>query len=105
MLRDCEIVLAAGPAGVRILARADLEHAARLKIAADLNAVPPFGIEGVDAKADGVPLAPGIGIGALAIGRIKFELQHALLRHIHSGEKALFITHREAYQVALELVG
>jgi hypothetical protein len=68
---------------------------------------PPFGIEGVDAKADGVPLgfAPGIDIGALAIGRIKFELQHALLRRIHSAEAAAFITHREADEVALELVG
>lgn len=107
VLRDCEVVLAAGPAGVRILSREDLKHAERLQIAADLNAVPPFGIEGVDAKADGAPLgfAPGIGIGALAIGKVKFELQHALLRRIHSAEKAQFITHREAYQLALELVG
>jgi hypothetical protein len=85
-----DVVLAAGPIGVRILSRADLEHAERLKIAADLNAVLPFGIEGVDAKADGAPLgfAPGIGIGALAIGRVKFELQHALLRRIRSAETA-----------------
>src|SRR5258708_3561465 len=106
-LRHCDIVLAAGPAGVRILSREDLKHAERLKIAADLNAVPPFGIEGVDAKADGAPLgfAPGIGIGALAIGKVKFELQHALLRRIHRAEKAQFITHRAAHPVALELVG
>jgi methylene-tetrahydromethanopterin dehydrogenase len=94
VLSDCDVVLAAGPVGVCILSRADLEHAERLKIAADLNAVPPFGIEGVDAKADGAPLgfAPGIGVGALAIGKVKFELQHALLRRIRSAEKAAFIS-------------
>jgi methylene-tetrahydromethanopterin dehydrogenase len=107
VLRDCEVVLAAGPAGVRILSRDHLRSAQRLKIAADLNAVPPFGIEGIDASADGVSLgwAPGIGIGALAIGKVKFTLQHALLRRINDAAGTQFITHREAYRLARELVG
>jgi methylene-tetrahydromethanopterin dehydrogenase len=106
VLRACDVAFAAGPPGVRILSREDLRYAERLKIAVDVNAVPPFGIEGLDATTDGAPLniAPGIGIGALAIGKVKFSLQHALLRRIFSAEKPQFIMHGEAYHAALELV-
>lgn len=106
VLRECDIAFAAGPPGVRILSREDLRYAERLKVAADVNAVPPYGIEGLDAVADGVPVGVGrsIGIGALAIGKVKFQLQHALLRRIHTAEKPQFILHQEAYRAALELV-
>lgn len=106
-LRDAEIVLSAGRAGVQILSRSELADAKRLKVAADINAVPPLGIEGIEVKADGAPIgvASGVGIGALAIGNIKFKVQHALLRRIHDAEKAQFLDFRDAYRVALELVG
>jgi methylene-tetrahydromethanopterin dehydrogenase len=104
--RNCDVVLTAGPPGVQVLSREDLEHAGRLKVAADVNAVPPLGIEGVDAKANGVRLgfAPGVGIGALAIGDVKFRTQHALLQRIFEAENAQFFTHSEAYRIAIDLL-
>ena len=106
VLRDCEIVLSAGRAGVQTLSKADLSHAQRLKIAADVNAVPPPGIEGVGPEADGIALdaAPAVGIGALAIGNVKFRVQQSLLRRLHDASEAQFLDFRDAYQVALELV-
>ncbi|MBX6367317.1 MAG: methylenetetrahydromethanopterin dehydrogenase [Rhodospirillales bacterium] len=103
-LAPAEVVLAAAKAGVQVLSSDDLAAAPRLRVAADINAVPPAGIEGVDAKADGAPLASGaLGIGALAIGNLKFRVQHGLLRRLHSADKAQFIDHLEAFRLAREL--
>ena len=106
-LKNAEVVLACGRAGLQILSRAEMTAAQRLNVAADINAVPPPGIEGLDVKANGTPLAgtPGVGIGALAIGNVKFQVQHALLKRLHEAEKAQFFDFRDAHRVALELVG
>jgi len=107
VLESADIVLAAGRAGVQVLSQNDLAAARRLKVAADINAVPPPGIAGLDVTADGAPLpqTQGVGIGALAIGGVKFQVQHALLRRIYSAEKAQFLEFRDAYRTALDIVG
>jgi len=107
VLRRAEVVLACGRAGLQILSRAEMSAAERLKVAADANAVPPAGIEGLDGRANGTPLpgTPGVGIGAFATGNIKFQLQHALLQRIHAAQKAQCFDFRDAYRVALELTG
>ncbi|MDB5408533.1 MAG: methylenetetrahydromethanopterin dehydrogenase [Rhodospirillales bacterium] len=103
-LADADIVLTAAKAGVQVLSRADLAAAKHLKIAADINAVPPAGIEGLDVKADGTPLENGvIGIGALAIGNLKFRVQHRLLQRLHDAKNAEYIDFREAFEVAREI--
>jgi methylene-tetrahydromethanopterin dehydrogenase len=105
-LRDTEIVLAAGRAGVQVVSHDELAAAAgSLKLVVDVNAVPPLGVEGLAVDADGTPLGIGDakGIGALAVGNIKFKTQHRLLRRIHAAEKAQFVAYREAYEAAKEL--
>jgi methylene-tetrahydromethanopterin dehydrogenase len=106
VLERCEVVLACGRAGVQVLSAAELRHARALKVAADVNAVPPLGLEGVDVKADGAPIenTGAAGIGALAIGNVKFKLQHLMLQRIYEAKKALRFDFRDAYRMALELV-
>jgi methylene-tetrahydromethanopterin dehydrogenase len=107
VLETADVVLAAGRAGLQILSLGELTSARRLKVAADINAVPPPGIEGVDVAADGTPIpgTPGVGIGALAIGGVKFQVQHALLRRIYDAESALALDFRDAYRAALDIAG
>ena len=106
VLERCEVVLACGRAGVQVLSAAELRHAGALKVAADVNAVPPLGLEGVDVKTDGAPIegTSAAGIGALAIGNVKFKLQHLMLQRIYEAKKALRFDFRDAYRMALELV-
>jgi methylene-tetrahydromethanopterin dehydrogenase len=106
-LETADVVLAAGRAGLQILSLSELASARRLKVAADINAVPPPGIEGVEVSADGAPIpgTPGVGIGALAIGGIKFQVQHALLRRIYDAERAHALDFRDAYHAALDIAG
>jgi methylene-tetrahydromethanopterin dehydrogenase len=106
VLADAEVVLACGRAGLQILSSAELSAARRLKVAADVNAVPPPGLEGLDPQANGAPIAgtAGVGIGAFAIGNVKFQVQRALLRRIHGAETAQCFDFRDAYRTALDLV-
>jgi methylene-tetrahydromethanopterin dehydrogenase len=101
-LEDAEVVLAAGRAGTQILTREQLASARQLRIALDINAVPPAGIEGIDAFDDGKPIegTSGVGIGALAVGNVKFKTEHELLASMRDAEKPLYLSFVEAFEVA-----
>jgi methylene-tetrahydromethanopterin dehydrogenase len=104
-LAEADVALVAARAGVQVLSAEELRSARRLKVVADANAVPPAGVEGLAAKADGVAIGQAaIGVGALAIGNVKFRLQRKLLRRLHEGNKAEFVDFREAFAAARELV-
>jgi methylene-tetrahydromethanopterin dehydrogenase len=107
LLRDAEIVLSAGRAGVTVLSAALLAEATSLLVAADVNAVPPPGIAGLGAQDDGKPLAgtSAVGIGALAIGGVKYKVQAGLFRRMIGAEKPLYLDFRDAFALAREIVG
>lgn len=102
-----EVILAAGPAGRQLLSTAQLAAAPGLLVALDVNAVPPAGLEGVDAFADGTPLSgsKGIGVGALAVGNVKFKTEHALLGSMRDASPRRYLGFAEAFAVAREHAG
>ena len=81
-----DVVICTAKAGVQVLNASILEDASRLKVAADINATPPAGIEGIQAKDNGTPTlhAPSatgaVSVGPLTIGRVKARTQQTLLR-------------------------
>lgn len=106
-LRDVEVIFAAGKAGVQILSAAQLAEAKSLKVAADVNAVPPAGIEGIGPQDDGVPL-PGtqaVGIGALAIGNVKYQVEAGLFRRMTETDKPLYLDFQDAFALAQSIAG
>jgi methylene-tetrahydromethanopterin dehydrogenase len=102
-----EVALCCGRAGVRILTRAQLEAAQGLLVVADANAVPPSGVEGLEAMANGVELtAHGtLGIGPLAIGNVKYKTESGLFRRMITAAKPVQLDIREAFALARELNG
>lgn len=105
-LADADVVLACAATGVQVISAEDLGFATRLKVAADLNAVPPEGIAGVGVMDDGKPL-PGtraVGVGALAIGNVKYQTQHRLLVQMRNAEKAVTLGFAEAFATARAIV-
>ena len=106
-LDGAEVAIAAGPAGIEVLGRAELDAAKRLKIAADVNAVPPAGIAGLGVSDSAKPLAgtPTLGFGPLAIGNVKFKTQHQLLRQMLEADEPQVIDFQEAYRAARAIVG
>ena len=98
LAKDAQVILSAARAGVRVLAAAELAACKELKVAADINAVPPTGVEGVGMADDGKPLPAGngVGIGPLAIGNIKYKVQQALFQAMLAADKPLYLDFRDA---------
>ena len=105
ILAATEVAVCCGRAGVRILTRAQLEAARGLLIAADANAVPPSGIEGLEAMANGVELTAhgALGIGPLTVGNIKYKTESGLFGRMITASKPLQFGIREAFVLAREL--
>ena len=107
ILADTEAAFCAGRAGVQILSRAQLDAAKSLLIAADVNAVPPTGVEGLEMNANGSELtAHGtLGIGPLAIGNIKYKTEFGLFQKMIAATKPVSFDFRDAFALARELNG
>jgi methylene-tetrahydromethanopterin dehydrogenase len=107
ILAATEVAACCGRAGVRILSGTQLEAASGLLVAADANAVPPSGIEGLDAMANGIELTAhgSLGIGPLAIGNIKYKTESGLFSRMVSAAKPAQLDIREAFILARELNG
>jgi methylene-tetrahydromethanopterin dehydrogenase len=102
-LGTADVVLACAAAGVQVVSAEDLGFAPRLKVAADVNAVPPAGIAGVGVMDDGVSIAgaPGaLGIGALAVGNVKYQTQQRLLLQMREADKPVSLGYAEAFATA-----
>ena len=102
VLKNTEIALCAAAAGVQVMSLAQMAQAKDLKIVADVNAVPPTGAEGVDVFADGTAIAgtKAFGIGALAIGNVKYKTQHNLLKLMLESEKKQYLDFLSAFEMA-----
>ena len=105
--RDVDVIFCAGPAGNQVLPEAVVSEAKSLIVAADVNAVPPAGIAGIGVFDNGVPLAgtPGVGIGALAVGNVKYQTESGLFRKMIESDKALVLDFRDAYALAQQITG
>lgn len=105
-LGAADVVLGCAAAGVQVLAADDLAAAPRLQVAADLNAVPPEGIAGVGVMDNAKPIAgtQALGIGALAVGNVKYQTQHRLLVQMREAEKAVTLGFAEALATARAVV-
>ena len=110
LIADADIVFCTAKAGIRVLNAAVLAQAKQLKVAGDVNAVPPPGIEGIGFNDFGAPLVHAtqsenaVGVGALAIGNVKYQLQHELLKAMLDTETPLFLDFRDAFSKARTLV-
>jgi methylene-tetrahydromethanopterin dehydrogenase len=105
ILADTQVALCCGRAGVLILSKAQIAAARGLIIAADVNAVPPTGVEGLDFMANGSELAPGgaLGLGPLAIGNIKYQTESGLFKKMIAAEKPVSFDFRDAFALARDL--
>jgi len=106
IIADAEILLSCAAAGVRVISTAQLQNAKNLIIAADVNAVPPSGIEGVDARSDATPIVGvdwALGLGALAIGSRKYNLQKHMFQAMMDNETAVSLDFLSAFEIARKL--
>jgi methylene-tetrahydromethanopterin dehydrogenase len=103
-MQTADVVFATGAAGIELLTAQLIASAPQLKVAADVNAVPPSGIAGVDAFHNGTPIvgsnSGAVGIGALAIGNVKYKAQNILLKKMIDCEKPVYLHFEHAFEEA-----
>ena len=105
VLDRADVVLCCAAAGIRVLTSKQISHSKTLMVIADVNAVEPTGVEGVDIHADGAVIqnTSMLGIGALAIGDLKYKTQHKMLKQMLNTDKPLYLEFMAAFEMARSL--
>ncbi len=91
IIKKADVVMCAGVMGVRIIDKEMLNEVKTMKVLLDINAVPPFGVEGIELKDDMKEMLPGIfTIGALTVGDLKHKLEKEILRDALANGKEVY---------------
>ena len=102
---QADVILATGAAGVPLLSRLSIESLKGSKVLADVNAVPPHGLEGVKPQDSGTEMAPGLfAIGAMSVGDLKFKVEASLLKDLLTSDSPPVIDSQAARRRALEIL-
>jgi precorrin-6B methylase 2 len=92
-----------GAAGAQIVNEAVWTDIPSLKLIADINAVPPLGIEGIEMDDNGSERHGRIAFGALGIGGRKMKVHRTCVAQLFTSNKVLMDA-EQVYAVAKELV-
>lgn len=96
------LVVAAGATGAVLLPKAARLQTTTLKVAIDLNAVPPLGIEGVEVMDKAAQRDNVLCYGAIGVGDTKMKAHKAALARLFEKNDQV-IDAEEVYQIALSL--
>jgi ribulose 1,5-bisphosphate synthetase/thiazole synthase len=103
LLDEVEVLVNSGPAGVQMVPRSAWTGVKTLKIAADLNAVPPLGIDGIDVNDAGVKRNGVTVFGAFGVGNFKTKLHKACVERLFT-RNDLVLDAEAIAEIARELV-
>jgi hypothetical protein len=95
-----ELVVAAGAAGVVLLPRSVRTASTSLRVAIDLNAVPPLGIEGVGVNDRAAEHEGVLCYGAVGVGDTKMKIHKAAVARLFESNDQV-LDAREVYSLAL----
>jgi hypothetical protein len=96
------LVVAAGAAGAVLLPKKLRAGAKALRVAIDLNGVPPAGIEGIELNDKAVDRDGQLCYGALGIGGTKMKVHRAAINKLFEANNAVLDV-VEVYNLALQL--
>jgi methylenetetrahydrofolate/methylenetetrahydromethanopterin dehydrogenase (NADP+) len=89
-LNDCAVVVCAGASGVTLLPASVWRKLTALKVLIDLNAVPPLGIEGIEATDKNAERDHVRAWGALGVGGTKMKIHKKAIQELFtSNDKIL----------------
>ena len=105
-LAPADLVMGVAAAGVQVMDEEDRASARRLRVATDVNAVPPAGVAGVGPMDDGAFIegTQVVAIGALAIGNVKYQVHNRLLARMRESDRPECFGFEHAFEVARGLL-
>lgn len=101
---DADILIGCGAAGIELIDENSMSKLKNLKVAIDLNAVPPAGIAGVDAMDKAKPIGnqDALAYGAIGVGGLKMKTHRAAIESLfESNDKILDAA--EIYELAKQI--
>ena len=87
-----EVIIATGAAGIQLLSAEQRSRIGSLKVAIDLNAVPPVGIEGVEVFDKAVEQDGVFCYGAIGVGGTKMKIHKAAVKKLFTANDLLLDT-------------
>lgn len=103
LLQATEILIAAGPAGLRMIPRASWGNRPKLKWLLDFNLTEPLGIEGIKPADDFAEYGNRRALGALAIGNPKMKVHKACIEKLFERNDLILDT-EGVYAIARQFV-
>ena len=101
-LDGVQLLIAAGAAGVQFLSQDQWRSRENLRVAIDLNAVPPVGLEGIGVADKGVEQGAVTCYGAIGVGGLKMKVHKAAVHKLFESNDQVLDTDA-VYKLATEL--
>ncbi len=102
---DADIIWSVGKAGIQMLSNDIMNRILPNKIVADINLVPPYGIEGLKPEHNNQEIYPGIfGIGALNIGRLKYKIESNIFKAATRTKGKKIFDFNSAFEIAEKIL-
>jgi hypothetical protein len=102
LLDGTQIVIAAGAAGVELLSMQARQISRSLKIAIDLNAVPPAGIAGIEVTDKAKERDGLICYGAIGVGGTKMKIHRAAIQKLFTANN-LVLDAEQVFEIGREI--
>ena len=102
-LDGASVVVSAGAPGALLLPAEIRRAASFLKVAVDLNAVPPLGVEGIEAGDKGIDRDGIIAYGAIGVGGLKMKIHTRAVQRLFETNDAV-LDAEEIFQLGRELL-
>ncbi len=101
-VQGAEVLIAAGAAGAQLMSQAEMASVGTIKVAVDLNAVPPVGLEGIEVQDAAVDHQGITCYGAIGVGGTKMKIHKAALRRLFESNDQV-LDAEEIYDLGAEL--
>ncbi|MGB1707641.1 MAG: NADP-dependent methylenetetrahydromethanopterin/methylenetetrahydrofolate dehydrogenase [Rubripirellula sp.] len=98
-LTDAGIVIGCGAAGVELVDQDTIQNLGQLKVAIDLNAVPPAGLGGIGVTDKAKPLGHAVAYGAIGVGGLKMKTHKAAVQSLFESNDRV-LDAEEIYAIA-----
>jgi threonine dehydrogenase-like Zn-dependent dehydrogenase len=101
-IENVDVIISAGAPGVQLISSQMLTECESLRVAIDLNAVPPVGMEGVKSTDRAADREGVIYYGALGVGSTKMKIHKAALQKLFT-DNSLVLDAEEIYEIGESL--
>lgn len=102
LLEDAHVAISTGPAGVCVLPEATWKANTSLEVIADVNALPPLGVGGIDVMDNGTEKQGIRFYGAIAIGNFKMKVHRSSIESLFESNDQ-FLDEMTIYDIACKI--